>query len=159
MQGARPILAFLAGAAAVALAAMTAAPALSAGPLGPGEAGVSATQKTKRQGSGKKAHKKKRKRPAFRRYVACGTAIEADPARHCRRQQDKGAFFRSNRRTVRFKVCVVFPARQVLCAKRQRATKGELYVNEITTQVTGVHRVIWFVRGKRVGSVRFRVTP
>lgn len=98
-------------------------------------------------------------RPAFRTYVACAKVKEARPARSCARSAEKGAFFRSNRRTVRFKVCVVFPARQVLCAKRQRATKGELYVNEITTQVTGVHRVIWFVRGKRVGSVRFRVTP
>lgn len=96
-------------------------------------------------------------RPAFRGYVACAKIKEAKPSRSCAKSSDKGAFFRSNARAVRYSVCVVFPTKRVLCAKRQRATKGELYVNEITSKMTGVHRVSWFVRGKRVASVRFRV--
>lgn len=97
-------------------------------------------------------------RPVFRKYVACAKVKEAKPARNCSRASEKGAFFRSNLRPVHYTVCVVFPTRRVLCAKRQRATKGELYVNEIKTRMRGVHRVTWFVRGKRVGTVRFRVT-
>jgi hypothetical protein len=97
-------------------------------------------------------------RPAYRAYVACAKVKEAKPSRNCSRASDKGAFFRSNARTVRYNVCVIFPTKRVLCAKRQLATKGELYVNEITTDMRGVHRVSWFVRGKRVSTLRFRVT-
>lgn len=97
-------------------------------------------------------------RPVFRKYVACAKVKEAKPARSCRRASEKGAFFRSNRKSVAYSVCVTFPTRRVLCAKRQQAVKGELYVNEITTKMLGVHRIAWYVRGKRVGLVRFRVT-
>ena len=98
-------------------------------------------------------------RPAFRLYVACGEVAEAEPSRSCRRAAKKGAFFRSNRRSVLYTVCVTFPTRwRALCAKRQRATKGELYVNRITSKLVGVHRVAWFVKGKRVGVFRFRIT-
>lgn len=97
-------------------------------------------------------------RPVFRKYVACAKVKEAKPSRSCARDSEKGAFFRSNVRAIRYSVCVAFPTRRVLCAKRQRASKGELYVNEVTTKMLGVHRVTWFVRGKQVGRVRFRVT-
>lgn len=97
-------------------------------------------------------------RPAFRKYVACGKMVEAKPSRSCRRASEKGAFFRSNRRNVFYAVCVTFPTRKALCAKKQRAKKGELYVNEITSKMRGIHRVTWFVRGKKVGTFRFRIT-
>lgn len=98
-------------------------------------------------------------RPAFRTYVACGEAAEARPARNCPRNAQKGAFFRSNLRPVHYSVCVTFPTRRrPLCAKRQRAAEGELYVNKITSKLRGIHRVTWFVGGKRVGIFRFRIT-
>lgn len=98
------------------------------------------------------------KRPAYRTYVACGKVVEAKPSRSCRRASDKGAFFRSNHRTVHYTVCVTFPTRRALCAKRQKATQGELYVNEITSKMRGMHRVTWFVKGRKVGTYRFRIT-
>ena len=98
-------------------------------------------------------------RPAFRSYVACGEVAEASPSRQCSRASKKGAFFRSNLRPVTYTVCVAFPTRRrPLCAKRQKAEKGELYVNKITSKLIGVHRVTWFVKGKQIGNFRFRIT-
>lgn len=98
-------------------------------------------------------------RPAFRSYVACDEVAEADPSRQCARASKKGAFFRSNLRPVTYTVCVTFPTRRrPLCAKRQKAERGELYVNKITSKLIGMHRVTWFVKGKRVGLFRFRIT-
>lgn len=98
-------------------------------------------------------------RPAFRKYVACAKVVEAEPSRKCKKSDEKGAFFRSNLRTVNYTVCVIFPTGKSLCASRQRAKMGELYVNEITSQMIGIHRVNWFVKGKKVGTYRFRITP
>lgn len=97
-------------------------------------------------------------RPPFRSYVACGMVKEAKPSRSCPRASEKGAFFRSNKRAVFYSVCVRFPTNRVLCAKRQRAVKGELYVNSITSKMIGKHRVTWYVRGRPVGTVSFNVT-
>jgi hypothetical protein len=97
-------------------------------------------------------------RPAYRKYVACAKVVEAPPSRECKVSDEKGAFFRSNLRTVYYKVCVVFPTGKSLCATRQRAKKGELYVNEITSRMIGLHRVDWFVKGKKVGTYRFRIS-
>lgn len=98
------------------------------------------------------------KRVAFRKYVACDTVVEAEPSRSCRLGDEKGAFFRSNLFHVRYHVCVRFPDKRSMCAKRQEARRGELYVNRITSRMPGVHAVAWFVKGKRVGLFRFRVT-
>lgn len=95
--------------------------------------------------------------PAFRFYVACGTSAKAKPSHRCQAPRKKGAFFRSNRADVFFKVCVKFPTRKSLCAPRRKALQGELYVNEISTNIRGVHRVSWFVSGKRVGVFKFLV--
>jgi hypothetical protein len=97
---------------------------------------------------------------AFRHYVACGTSANAKPSHVCPRAGGKGAFFRSNRADVFYKICVRFPRggpRRVICAGQQEAEKGSLYVNRITTNVPGRHRVTWFVKGRRVGSFFFRV--
>ena len=50
------------------------------------------------------------------------------------------------------RVCVKFPTGKNLCAQKQEAIKGTLYVNKITSNIPGKHRVTWFVNGKRVGS-------
>lgn len=94
---------------------------------------------------------------AFKHYVACGLSKNAKPAHVCQKGRKKGAFFRSNRGDVFYTVCVKFPTKKNLCAPKQEATKGTLYVNKITSNIPGKHRVTWFVQGKQVGSFVFMV--
>jgi hypothetical protein len=93
---------------------------------------------------------------AYRKYVACGKSGKANPSHVCpvRRAAsgNVGAFFRSNKKDVFYKVCVKFPgANAPRCANRQKAEQGKLYVNPITSDQEGRHKVTWFVAGKRVG--------
>jgi hypothetical protein len=94
---------------------------------------------------------------AYSHYVACGVSQNAKPAHVCQKQRKKGAFFKSNSATVFYTVCVKFPTGKDLCAPRQEAVKGTLYVNKITSNIPGKHRVSWFVEGKRVGTFVFMV--
>ncbi|HXS47444.1 MAG TPA: hypothetical protein VN756_08270 [Solirubrobacterales bacterium] len=97
------------------------------------------------------------KSAAYKHYIACGLSQNAKPAHVCQKARDKGAFFRSNRADVFYTVCVKFPTKKNLCAPKQEAVKGTLYVNKITSNIPGKHRVSWFVEGKRVGSSIFTV--
>lgn len=94
---------------------------------------------------------------AFRHYVACGLSQNAKPAHVCQKKRKKGAFFRSNRADVFYTVCVRFPTGRNLCAPKQEAVRGTLYVNRITSNIPGEHKVTWFVQGKRVGLFQFVV--
>jgi hypothetical protein len=94
---------------------------------------------------------------AFKHYVACGLSQKAKPSHLCQKPRKKGAFFRSNKADVFYTVCVKFPTKKNLCAPKQEAVKGTLYVNKITTNIPGKHRVSWFVEGKRVGVFNFFV--
>lgn len=94
---------------------------------------------------------------AFRHYVACGLTQNAKPAHVCQKARKKGAFFRSNNADVFYTVCVKFPGKKHLCAPKQKAEQGTLYVNKITSNAAGKHRVTWFVQGKAVGSFVFTV--
>jgi ABC-type sugar transport system substrate-binding protein len=94
---------------------------------------------------------------AYKHYVACGLSQNAKPAHVCQKQRKKGAFFRSNQGDVFYTVCVKFPTKKNLCAPKQEAVQGTLYVNKITSNIPGKHRVSWFVEGKRVGSFAFTV--
>jgi len=94
---------------------------------------------------------------AFKHYVACGLSQKAKPSHQCQKPRKKGAFFRSNNGDVFYTVCVKFPTKKNLCAPKQEAVKGTLYVNKITTNIPGKHRVTWFVEGKRVGIFNFFV--
>jgi hypothetical protein len=98
-----------------------------------------------------------KKGAAYKHYVACGLSQKAKPAHVCQKSRKKGAFFRSNKGDVFYTVCVKFPTKKNLCAPKQKAEKGTLYVNKITTNIPGKHQVSWFVEGKRVGSVIFTV--
>ena len=93
----------------------------------------------------------------FKHYVACGLSQNAKPAHLCQKGRKKGAFFRSNNGDVFYTVCVKFPTKKNLCAPKQEAKQGTLYVNKITSNIPGKHRVSWFVEGKRVGSFAFRI--
>jgi ABC-type sugar transport system substrate-binding protein len=94
---------------------------------------------------------------AFKHYVACGLSQNANPAHVCQKKRKKGAFFQSNRADVFYTVCVKFPTKKNLCAPKQEAKLGTLYVNKITSNIPGKHRVSWFVQGKRVGAFVFTV--
>jgi hypothetical protein len=94
---------------------------------------------------------------AFKHYVACGLSQNAKPAHVCQKKRKKGAFFQSNRADVFYTVCVKFPTKKNLCAPKQEAERGTLYVNKITSNIPGSHRVSWFVEGKRVGLFVFTV--
>ena len=94
---------------------------------------------------------------AFSHYVACGVSQNAKPSHLCQKARKKGAFFRSNNSTVFYTVCVKFPTKKNLCAEKQEAVQGTLYVNKITSNIPGKHVVSWFVQGKKVGSFAFNV--
>jgi ABC-type sugar transport system substrate-binding protein len=101
------------------------------------------------------------KAAAFSHYVACGSSKLSDksnPSHSCSKASRKGAFFQSNDADVYYSVCVKFPTGKNLCAKAQKATVGTLYVNKITSNIPGKHKVTWFVGGKRVGLFVFKVT-
>lgn len=95
---------------------------------------------------------------AYKHYVACGVSQNAKPKHKCPKKAKKGAFFKSLKADVNYSVCVKFPTGKNICAKAQPAAQGTLYVNKITSNIPGKHRVSWFVEGKRVGSYVFRVT-
>ena len=97
------------------------------------------------------------KSAAFRHYVACGLSPKAKPAHLCQKPRKKGAFFRSNKADVFYTICVKFPTGKNLCARHQRAIKGTLYVNKITSNIPGQHKVTWFVNNKRVGVFLFTI--
>ncbi len=97
------------------------------------------------------------KTAAFKHYVACGLSQNAKPSHLCQKSRDKGAFFRSNLADVYYKVCVKFPTGANQCKGQQKAVKGTLYVNEVTSNIPGKHRVTWFVAGKRVGVFLFTI--
>lgn len=94
---------------------------------------------------------------AYSHYVACGVSQNAKPSHVCQKGRKKGAFFESNNGTVFYKVCVRFPGGKHICAPREEANEGILYVNKITTNIVGKHRVSWYVEGKKIGSYVFRV--
>jgi ABC-type sugar transport system substrate-binding protein len=94
---------------------------------------------------------------AYDHYVACGLSKNAKPAHVCQKARKKGAFFQSNEANVFYTVCVKFPNTKSLCKQRQEAVQGTLYVNKITSNIPGKHRVTWFVNGQRVGAFTFVV--
>ena len=95
---------------------------------------------------------------AYKHYVGCGISQNAKPSHKCPKKSKKGAFFKSLNGDVNYSICVKFPTGKNICAKAQPATQGTLYVNKITSNIPGVHKVTWFVEGKRVGAFLFRVT-
>jgi len=95
---------------------------------------------------------------AYKHYVGCGISQNAKPAHKCPKKSKKGAFFKSLNGDVNYSLCVKFPTGKNICAKAQPAKQGTLYVNKITSNIPGVHKVTWFVEGKRVGAFLFKVT-
>lgn len=95
---------------------------------------------------------------AYKHYVGCGISQNAKPAHKCPKKSKKGAFFKSLNGDVNYSICVKFPTGKNICAKAQPAIQGTLYVNKITSNIPGVHKVTWFVEGKRIGAFLFRVT-
>jgi hypothetical protein len=95
---------------------------------------------------------------AYQHYVGCGLTEKDKPSHRCAANEPKGAFFKSFKANVYYSICIKFPDGKNLCASKQKAKKGTLYVNKITSTLPGRHQVTWFVGGKRVGVFVFRVT-
>lgn len=95
---------------------------------------------------------------AYKHYVACGVSQKAKPSHKCPKSSKKGAFFESTKADVFYKVCVKFPTGKHICAGKQEAVKGTLYVNKITSNIPGLHTITWFVAGKQVGAFVLNVT-
>ena len=91
---------------------------------------------------------------AFDHYVACGVSQNAKPAHLCQKQRKKGAFFKSNNATVFYTVCVKFPTGKNLCAPKQEAVQGTLYVNKITSNIPGKHTRQLVRRGQESRQLR-----
>jgi hypothetical protein len=100
--------------------------------------------------------KKEAKAPAFQHFVACGTGHKPKASHRCPLRGQEGAYFRARRSDVHYTVCLRFPGGKTLCAKHQEAERNTLYVNAVHSSRVGVHRVTWFVDGKRVGRFYFR---
>jgi hypothetical protein len=88
-------------------------------------------------------------------YVACSLSVYGRSARECPHRSKIGAFFEANR-DVTYAVCVTFPTGRRLCAEEQVAQAGTLYVNRVTTNVTGRHRIEWFAGGRRITRYLWR---
>ncbi len=82
-------------------------------------------------------------------YVACGLSKRATPARECAHRARVGAFFRSPRE-VSYAVCVVFPTGRRICAYEQVAAPEVLYVNKVTSNIVGWHKVVWYLPDRRI---------
>ncbi len=80
-------------------------------------------------------------------YVGCGRSATEPPSSRCVVGDQVGAFFRSNVADANYTVCVTFPSREQLCANEQLASRGTLYVNNISTGIVGPHTITWFVNG------------
>ncbi|HSK49159.1 MAG TPA: hypothetical protein VK889_01555 [Solirubrobacterales bacterium] len=94
---------------------------------------------------------------AYKHYVGCGLSGKAKSAHKCPKGSKKGAFFKSFKADVFYSICVKFPTGKSLCAEKQEAKQGTLYVNKITSTIPGRHKVTWFVEGKRIGAFSFVV--
>jgi hypothetical protein len=82
-------------------------------------------------------------------YVACGLSSHAPPAHECPHRARVGAFLRSSRE-VAYTVCAVFPTGRRICAAEQIAAAGVLYVNKVTSNIVGWHKVVWYLPDRRI---------
>lgn len=89
-------------------------------------------------------------------YVACSLSGEAEPAESCQLGDTPGAFFEADEDT-EYEVCVEFPGGAYLCAEEQEAEAGVLYVNEITSEVPGLHYVDWYVNEELIATRGFQL--
>jgi hypothetical protein len=94
--------------------------------------------------------------PSFRAYLACSRCANPRPAGGGATRQPKGAFFNASQ-TVRYTVCVRYPTRRQLCARNQLAEANVTYVNKVTSNMPGSHKVTWSVDGRTVATRYLRV--
>jgi len=85
----------------------------------------------------------------YRAYVACGLSSHAHPAHECAHRARVGTFLRSSRDVV-YTVCVLFPTGRHICAEEQVAVAGTLYVNKVTSNIVGWHKVVWYLPDRTI---------
>lgn len=93
--------------------------------------------------------------PKLTAYVACGLSRGAKASSSCGRRQKMGAFFKSSKAVI-YKVCVKFPTGRTICARKQRAEAGVLYVNKISGNIPGRHKVVWSSEGRTIVRYVYR---
>lgn len=94
--------------------------------------------------------------PTYTAYTACGLSAASRPKGDCTTRQQKGAFFNASQ-SVHYTVCVRYPTRRRTCSRNQPAEAGITYVNKITSNIAGSHRVTWTVAGQIVATRYLRV--
>jgi hypothetical protein len=98
--------------------------------------------------------------PAYTVYGACGVLDDSAPSHLCHKGDPLGAFFRSESTSIRYNVCVDFPADEKrLCVKEQEAQAGVLYLNKITSNLVGKTTITWYVDSIQVGTWTFGLYP
>lgn len=92
----------------------------------------------------------------YEAYVGCSTSVSASPSHDCQLGDSPGAFFEADEFT-EYDVCVEFPDGEYLCRFGQKAEEGVLYVNQITSELTGLHVVGWWVGEELIGTWDFQL--
>lgn len=96
--------------------------------------------------------------PNYTVYGGCGTDIDTPPAHLCHKGDRVGAFFRSNAADSGYDVCIEQRGRRA-CAYAQPASKGVLYVNNLSIGVPGPTTIRWRVNGGEIGNWQLDVYP
>ena len=95
---------------------------------------------------------------AYSHYVACGVSAERETRARLPESAQKGRLLQKQQRDGLLHGLRQVPERQTpLRADSEEAVQGTLYVNKITSNIPGKHRVSWFVEGKKVGTFVFTV--
>jgi hypothetical protein len=89
-------------------------------------------------------------------YVGCSINATAIASHVCQIGDAPGAFFESDVDT-EYEICLTFPDAETLCVEEEPAEAGVLYVNEITTDLTGNYLTSWYIEGVEVASWSFRM--
>jgi hypothetical protein len=97
--------------------------------------------------------------PNYLVYGGCGTDIDTPPAHLCHKGDRIGAFFRSNAADVTYDVCVRHRRHGGGCAYGQAASKGVLYVSNLSVGVPEPTVISWKVNGGEIGTWLLDVYP
>jgi hypothetical protein len=97
--------------------------------------------------------------PNYLVYGGCGTDIATPPAHFCHKGDRIGAFFRSNAADVNYDICIRHRRHGGGCVYAQAASKGVLYVSNLTVGIPEPTTIRWNVNGGEIGSWELDVYP
>ena len=88
--------------------------------------------------------------------MACGLSENAKPAHAVRRAATRARSSAAPKTTSSTRSASNSRPNAGSARRNRKRRPGTLYVNKITSNIPGQHKVTWFVEGKRVGSVRLQ---